>query len=134
MRAAQFYGREAAFGGRKPGGADLAEDLPFGAVVFIKEGFWGITARACAVIRDVTFRAPDDREDSFVIALLVVRDEFFVSPVLAKVGDQREFVDPEFLVLWGMGNIKSPLFKRDVSADKIDQPAVLLVKKLNQRE
>jgi hypothetical protein len=33
-----------------------------------------------------------------------------------------------------MGIIKGPLFQRDVSADKVDQPAVLLVKRLNERE
>jgi hypothetical protein len=32
-----------------------------------------------------------------------------------------------------MGIIKSPLFQGDISADKVDQPAVLLVKVLNER-
>lgn len=85
VRAVQFYGREAAFGGREPGGADLAEELPFGTAIFIKEGFWGITARAGAVTWDVTFRASADRPNPFAIAFLVVRDELFVSPFLPEV-------------------------------------------------
>lgn len=46
--------------------------------------------------------------------------------------DFGKFVHLEFLVFRGMGIIKSPLFKRDISADKINQPAVLLVKRLNE--
>lgn len=121
-------------GRREPGGTDLTQELSFRAVVFIKEGLWSVTAWACAFIRDVTIRAPADRADLLVVAFLVVRDEFFVRPVLTEVGDQGEFIDLEFLVFRGMGIIKSPLFKRDISADKIDQPAVLLVERLNERE
>jgi hypothetical protein len=33
-----------------------------------------------------------------------------------------------------MGILISPLLKRDISADKIDEPAILLVKILNNRE
>ena len=41
-------------------------------------------------------------------------------PVLPdKRFDDREFIYFEFLVLWRMGIIKSPLFKRDISADEI---------------
>ncbi len=49
-------------------------------------------------------------------------------------GGPREFANLEFPVSGGMGIIKSPLFKRDVFADKMDQPAVLLVKRLNEGE
>lgn len=54
-----------------------------------------------------------------VIAFLAVRDDIFVSPVLAKNGDQRELVNLELLVFGGMGIIKSPLLKQDISANKI---------------
>ena len=41
-------------------------------------------------------------------------------PVLPdKRFDDREFIYFEFLVLWRMGIIKSPLFKRDIFADEI---------------
>ena len=55
-----------------------------------------------------------------------------LSPVLTKVSDKGEFVDLELLVFWGMGIIKGPLPNGDVSAYEVDQPAVLLVKKLNR--
>ena len=120
VRAAQFQGREAAFGGRESGGADLTEKLSFGTIVFVKEGLWGITAWACRVLGDVTCRVTADRADVVAIAFIVVRDEIFESPTLSEVGDQRERIDLEFLVFGGMGIIKSPLFQRDISADKMD--------------
>ena len=101
--------------------------MPFRTIVFVKEWFGCITAWAGTGIRDVAFRAAADRPDLFTIAFFVVRDEFFVSPVLAEVSDQREFIDFELLVLWRVGIIESPLLKRNISADKVNQPAVLLV-------
>ena len=134
MGTAQFHGGKSAFPGREPCGTDLAEKLSSGTVVPVKEWFGGITAGAGAVIRDVALRAPADRTDFPAVAFFIVRDEIFVSPVLPEVGNKREFVNPELLVFGGMGIIKSPLLKRDVSADKTEQPAVLLVKRLNERE
>lgn len=134
VRAAQLHGREAAFSWRKPGRTDLTEELSFGAVIPIKERLWGITAWAGAAVRGIAFRAAADGPDLFVITFFEVGDEFFVSPVLAEIGDQREFIDLEFLVLWGMGIVKSPLLEGNISADEIDQPAVLLIKILNYRE
>ena len=133
VRAAQLHGREAAFR-RKPGRTDLAEELAFGAVILVKERFRGVTAWAGAVVRDIAFRASADGTDFLAIAFLVVRDKLFVSPVLAEVGDQREFINLELLVLRGMGIIESPLFERDISADEVDEPAVLAIKVLNYLE
>ena len=118
VRTAQLHGREAAFVGGEPGGTDLAEELSFGAVVPVKERFWGITARAGAAVWDITFRAAADGANLFTIAFFIVRDKLFVSPFLAEISHQWERVDPEPMVLWGMGIIKGPLFKRDISADK----------------
>ena len=134
VRAAQLHGREAAFRRRKSGSTDLTEELAFGAVIPVKKRFRGVTAWAGAVVRDVTFRAATDGADFLTITFFVVRDKFFVSPVLAEVGNQREFINLEFLVFGGMGIIKSPLLERNISADKADQPAVLLVKVLNNRK
>lgn len=120
VRASQLHGREAAFGGGKSGGTDFAEKLSFGTVILVEERFRGITAWAVAVVRNITFRAAADRADFFAVALFVVGDKFFVSPVLSEVGDQREFIDFEFLVLWGMGIVKSPLLERNVSADEVN--------------
>ena len=132
VRAAQLHGREAAFSRGEPGVTDLAQHLPFGAVVSVEVRHGGITARAGAVLWDVAFRAAVYGADLFAIAFFVVRDKFFISPVLPEVSDQRKLVDLELLVFGGMGIIKSPLLERDVSADEHDQPAVLLVKVLNK--
>ena len=132
--AAQFHGREAAFRRRKPGSADLAEELAFGAVIPVKEWFGGITTRTGAAVRDVAFRAAADRTYFLTIALFVVRDEILVSPALTKICDQGKFVNFELLVFWRMGIVKSPLLKRDISADEVDEPAILSVEILNNRE
>jgi len=117
--AAQFHGGETAFIWGEPGGADLAEKLAFGTVILVKERFWRVTARASAVIRNITFRASADRADLFAIAFFVIRDEFRISPVLSEVGNKWEFINFKLLIFWGMGIIRHPLLKRDVSADKI---------------
>ena len=116
---AQLQGREAAFVRGEPGGTDLAEELTFGAVVPVQEGLWSIAAWAGAAVWYITFRAAADGADLLAIAFFVVGDKLFVRPVLAEVGHQGEPVDPELLVLWGMGIIKGPLLERDVSADKV---------------
>ena len=132
VRAAQLHGREAAFSRGEPGVTDLAQHLPFGAVVFVEVGHGCVTAGTGAVLWNVALRAAVYGTDLFAIAFFDVGDEFPVSPSLPEVGDEGELVNLELLVFWGMGIVKSPLFKRDISADKINQPAVLLVKRLNE--
>lgn len=134
VRTAQFYRGEAAFIRGESCITDLTQELSLGPIVFVQKGFWGITAGAGAGVRNITFRPAADRADLFAIAFFVVGDEILVSPVLTEVSDQREFINFELLVLWGMGIIKSPLLEGDISADEVDQPAVLLVKILNYRE
>ena len=68
------------------------------------------------------------------ITFFVVRDELFISPVLTEVSDQREFISFELLVLGRVGIIESPLLERDISANEVNKPAVLLVKILNYIE
>lgn len=86
--ASQFHGGEAALCRREPCGTDFAEDLPFRAIVFVKEGFGSITAGAGAFVRDITLGASADRAYFLTIAFFVVRDEFFVGPVLTEVSDK----------------------------------------------
>ena len=116
---AQLHGGETALIRGEPCGTDLAEELAFGAVVPVKERLWGIAAWAGAAVGDITFRAAADGAYLLTIAFFIVRDELFVRPVLAEIGHEGEPVDPEFLVLWGMGIIKSPLLEGDISADEI---------------
>ena len=118
--AAQFHGREAALSRRKPGSADLAEELAFGAVIPVKEWLWGVTTWTGAVLRDITFRAAADRTYFLTIALFVVRDEILVRPALTKICDEGKFVNFELLVLWRMGIVKGPLLKWNISADKVN--------------
>jgi hypothetical protein len=44
------------------------------------------------------------------------------------VDNLRELIDLELLILGGMGIVEGPLLERDISTDKVDQPAVLLIK------
>ena len=130
--AAELHGREAVFSRGEPGVTDLAQHLPFGAVVSVEVRHGSITAWAGTVLWDVAFRAAVYGADLFAIAFFDVGNELPVSPALAEVSDERQLVSLEFLVFWGMRIIESPLFEWNVSADKHDQPAVLLIKVLNK--
>ena len=44
------------------------------------------------------------------------------------VDNLRQLIDLELLILGRMGIVEGSLLERDISADKIDQPAVLLIK------
>lgn len=120
MRTAQFHRGKAAFIGRESCIADLTEELSLRTVIFVQKELWCITAGTAAGVRNITFRAAADRADLLAIALFVVRDELLISPVLVEIGNQREFINLELLVLWGMGIIKGPLLKGDISANEVD--------------
>ena len=47
------------------------------------------------------------------------------------IDDLWELIHLELLVLGGMGIVKNPLLKRDIFADKVDKPAVLLIREVN---
>jgi hypothetical protein len=94
----------------------------------------GIAAWACAGLRDIAFRPAADRTDLLPITFFVVRDQFLVSPVLPEISDEGKLINFELLVFWRMGIIESPLLEGNIFADKADQPAVLLVKVLNNRK
>ena len=130
--AVQLQGRETAVLWGEPGIADFAEHLPFGAVVPVKVWHRSITAWTGAVLRDIAFRAAVDGPDLVSIAFFDIGDELFVSPALTEVSDEGQFICLEFLVFGGLRIVKGPLPERDVSADEHDQPAVLLVKVLNE--
>ncbi len=53
-------------------------------------------------------------------------------PVLMMVDNLRQLIDLELLILGGMGIVEGPLLEWDISADKVDQPAVLLIKLVAQ--
>ena len=66
---------------------------------------------------------------------MVVVEEILPLPVLwsgTDVAKDGRLIHPILLVFGGMRIIESPLLERDISADKRDQPAVLLVEIVTQ--
>ena len=119
VRAAQLYRREAVILLGELRVTDLTGELSLGTVVLVKIRLGSLTTGTGTVIGDVTFGSPFDGTDLLAVTFLKVRDEFFVSPVLTEIRDQRKFINLVLLVFRGMGVIKHPLFEWDVSADKI---------------
>ena len=98
------------------------------------------------VIVDVMMRSTTKRTYSFfgnrfTVTALNFLYRFTVFPLIVfekelpilfyKSSDDRELVNLEFLVLWRVGIVESPLLERDISADKVNKAAVLLIKVLN---
>ena len=110
---------------------DFAFDLTGFPVVAVKIRLRGSAAGADAVRWDITGFTADNRLDGLAITIGKVRDEELPIPFIVVDEDFGKFINFEFLILGGMGIIKSPLFERDISADKVDEPAILLVKILN---
>lgn len=101
---------------------------------------------AAVVVIDIQVGSPAEGTDSifgdgFAVTALNRFDRLTVFPLvvfkkeLPVLPDERlddgQSVDGEFLEFRGMGVIESPLLERDVSADKMNQPTVLLIKVLN---
>ena len=109
---------------------DLALILSVAAVVVIDIQVGSPAERAEGIFGNGLAVTALDRFDGLaVLPLVVFKEELPV--LLDERLDDGQFVDGEFLVFWGMGVVESPLSERDVSADKLDQPAVLLIKVLN---
>jgi len=94
----------------------------------------GVAGRAVTVLRDVTFGTAKNWSDYLVIALLVVRNKMDPFPILLKRINSWELVNFEFFIFGRMGIIKSPLFKGNISTDKVDEPANSFVLLLNDSE
>jgi len=118
---------------RERGLADLAHDLTFGAVVLVEIDFGSITSRTFAVVIYVAFGSSFDRFDRLVFIFVapgIISHEVVIIPGF-DTKDQREFINLKFLIFRRMGIVISPLFKRDVSTDKVYQPTILLIEILN---
>ena len=72
-----------------------------------------------AVLRNITFAMTKDGFDGFVVALFVVGNEVCPFLILFEGYDFRKLINFKLLIFWRMGIIESPLFERDVSADKV---------------
>ena len=115
--------------------ADLAKELTFIAVVFVEVDHRGTATRTTDVLRDVAGGTTLNGFKFFVVAPAIVLEEIFPLPVLwsgTDVAKDRRFIYPILLVYGRMGIIERPLLKRDISADKREQPAVLLIKLIAQ--
>ena len=127
VRADKADGGRDLFAGNESLAADFALVLPVAAVIIVDVMVGSATERTDDIIRDRPAITSLDGLNGFTILPEIVFEEEL--PVLFDEGfDDRELVDLEFLILRGVGIVKSPLFERDISADEADQPAVLLVK------
>lgn len=106
--------------------------MSLGAVISIKIGLRGMTAGARTVKRNIAFFMSGNRFDLLMIFIFEIRDEKLPVPIALMKLDVGELIGFEFLIFRGMGIIKGPLFERDIFADKVNKPAVLLVEKLNE--
>lgn len=115
------FGKAVILGWRKMCLADLAQNLTFFLAIVPHEIVHrGITGRTGTVFRNITLDPAEYRTYGFVIALLVIRNEVLPVPALLIGYDFGKLINLEFLVLWRMGIIKSPLLEWDVSADKVN--------------
>ena len=122
---------EAVFARGKVCIAYLAFQLSGLAVIAVKIRLRGTAGRAGAVLRDVTFFTAGDRLYLNMVPVFKVRDEETPVPFMMDDLDFWKLVHSKFLIVWRMRIIKSPLLEGDISADKVYQPAVLLIKVLN---
>ena len=106
--------------GRKLCITHLATKLAFRTVILVKINFWCIATGTFTVVADVTFRTTLNWFDFLVVAPFEVRNEIFVIPRIL-VDDFWKLIYFEFLIFRWMGIVKSPLFKWDVSANKIEK-------------
>ena len=116
--------------GREKCTADLAHQLTGFAVVTVQVRLRSLTGRAGTFFRNVAFGTALYRSDRLSVFPCVVTVKILPVPVLVMVNDLWQLVHLELLVLGGMGIIEGPLFERNISADKVDQPAVLLIKQM----
>ena len=79
-----------------------------------------IALRTGTVSWNIAFTMTEYRFDSFAIAFLVVGNKVSPVPFLLKRDDFRQFINLKLLILWRVGIIKSPLFKRNIFADKLN--------------
>ena len=118
VRADKADGGRDLFTGNESLAADFALVLPVAAVIIVEVMVRSAAERTDGIFRDrPAITSLDGFHGSAILPEIVFEEEL---PVLFHEGfDDREFVDPEFLILRGVGVVKSPLFERDISADEV---------------
>jgi len=110
--------------------ADLALIFTTATCIVVKVLVGSATDWADGFLRDGSSVTAIYRFKRLFVLPLVVFDEEL--PVLFYEGnDDRGLIHRVFLVLWGMGVVISPLFQRNIPADKCKKPCDLLIKRLN---
>lgn len=109
---------------------DFTLVLTITTIIVVNVVMWSPTQRADGIFRNgFTITALNWFDRLAILPLIVFKKELPVLP--DKSFNDRKLINLKFLILWRMGVIESPLFERNISADKVKQPAVLLVKVLN---
>ena len=105
------------FAGNESLSADFAQVLAVAAVIIVDVMVGSATERADDIFRNrLAITSLDGFNGFAILPEIIFKEEL---PVLFDESfDDREFVDREFLVLWGVGIVKSPLFERDISANE----------------
>ena len=96
---------------------NFAKKLPFRTIVFIKVFMRSIATRTNTIVGNVANRMTLNGQDFLAIPLLNIVHEGKIMPNLVFY-DVRKSVHFVFLVFRRVGIIKSPLFKRNKSADE----------------
>ena len=119
------------FAGREGLSTDLTLKLTIAAIVIVNVMMRRTTKRAYSVFwNGFTVTALNRFYRFTILPLIVFKKEL---PVLFDKGlDDRKLVNLKFLILGRVRIIKSPLFKRNISADKVNKPANLLMLVLNK--
>ena len=98
------------------------------AVITVEIRLRSFAGRTGALLRNIAFRSALYGFNRLTILPGIVAVEIFPIPVLMMIDDLWKLIHLELLVLGGMGIVKGSLFKGDIFADKVDQPAFLLIK------
>ena len=111
---------------------DLAFELTAAACIIVDVLMWCTTERTYGIFRNGASLAflGFDRFDGFAItqAVILVPEQ----PVLFDEGfDDGKLISEELLIFGAVEFVMGPLFQRDISADKENKPADLLMLFLN---
>ena len=78
-----------------------------------------ITGETAEIFRNIAFAMTEHGFDCLVVSLFIVSNKIPPIPILLVGNDFWKFVDFEFLILWRVLIVKSPLLERNVSTDKV---------------
>ena len=111
--------------------ADLALELTVTAIIVVDVLMRGTANRAYRIFRNGSAITALNRfEFLFVFPEVVFKEKPVV--LFDESFDDRKSVHGEFLIFRRVGIIESPLFQRDISADKVNKPADLFMLVLNK--